>query len=83
MLLYLFGKLVFDILLINFSMEGLSYRLFTSLIIELLLEVCQFSIHLLLNPRKIIIGNFLFSIDLLVVEHIGGVVQFPLNFLYF
>ena len=83
MLLYLFGKLVFDILLINFSMEGLSYRLFTSLIIELLLEICKFSIHLLLNPRKIIIGNFLFSIDLLVVEHIGGVVQFPLNFLYF
>ncbi len=81
MLLYLFGKLVLDILLINFPVEGLSNRLFTSFIIELLLEFCQFSIHLLLNPRKIIISHFLFSIGLLVVEHVGGVVQFPLHFL--
>lgn len=81
MLLYLFGKLVLDILLINFPVEGLSYRLFTSLVIELLLEICQFSIHLLLELREIIIGHFLFSIRLLVVEHVGGVIQFPLHFL--
>ena len=83
MLFYLFCKLVLNILLVDFPMEGLSYGLFTSLVIKLLLKFRQFLVHLLLKSSEIIIGNFIFPARLLVVEHVGGVVQFPLHLLQF